>query len=191
MQCCSLGLDSCTLWFNEWCFHNISWWCEVYICHEIYVLLLGGPNQTNSKTQHYGDHKHSTHFKALLHRSLSWIFYSPDLGPLRDAMELLCWLFLRFFLALPGAMWQLVLHTLVTHLVFCIGLSTSKCLVCTWSEQDSMSDCWKTHKLGAWPIFLLPQPWCFFWYLLVVSSSDFIIYAYYCDLCVVTNHQKR
>ncbi len=121
MQCCSLGLDSCTLWFNEWCFHNISWWCEVYICHEIYVLLLGGPNQTNSKTQHYGDHKHSTHFKALLHRSLSWIFDSPDLGPLRDAMELLCWLFLRFFLPLPGAMWQLVLHTLVTHLVFCIG----------------------------------------------------------------------
>ena len=116
---------------------------------------------------------------------------SPDLGPLRDAMELLCWLFLRFFLPLPGAMWQPVLLSLVAHLVIWCLLHWIEYLVCTWSEQHSMSDCWKTRKLGAWPIFLLPRPRRFFWYSLrLISSSTFIIVTY-CDLCVVTNHQKH
>ena len=51
----------------------------IIISHSLCTMMIWnvylGPNQTNSKTHHYGDHWHSTHFNAVLHRSLSRIFW--------------------------------------------------------------------------------------------------------------------
>ena len=137
----------------------------IIICHSLCTMMMS-PKHSNIET--IGTPPTSKPYFIEACRGYS---DSPDLGPLRDAMELLCWLFLRFFLPLPGAMWQPVLLSLVAHLVIWCLLHWIEYLVCTWSEQHSMSDCWKTRKLGAWPIFLLPRP-----------RHIVTYYVYHCDI---------